>query len=151
MISASPGPTHGPSRLADTLWAMFGVFPAGKTQLAHRNQSVAVELIVDWPPGCYTLLGDRTGSRDVPDRRPVRVDWEPAGAFVTPANGTRTTTRPTLTPTWSRARTPAFTPTCAPSTSASPPRPDQARPQSTTARSAPKRVGRRPASGLDVP
>lgn len=67
-----------------TLWAMFGVLPAGKTQLPHRHQSVAVDLIVDCPPGCYTLLGDRVDpeTRTIVD--PMRMDWEPGGAFVTP-------------------------------------------------------------------
>jgi gentisate 1,2-dioxygenase len=67
-----------------TLWAMFGVLPAARTQLPHRHQSVAVDLIVDCRPGCYTLLGDRVDpdSREILD--PLRIDWEPGGAFVTP-------------------------------------------------------------------
>jgi len=67
-----------------TLWAMFGVLPEARTQLPHRHQSVAVDLIVDCAPGCYTLLGDRVdpGSGQIVD--PVRIDWEPGGAFVTP-------------------------------------------------------------------
>jgi gentisate 1,2-dioxygenase len=67
-----------------TLWAMFGVLPGGKTQLPHRHQSVAVDLIIDCAPGCYTLLGDSVDphTRQVVD--PIRVDWEPGGAFVTP-------------------------------------------------------------------
>lgn len=67
-----------------TLWAMFGVLPAGKTQLPHRHQSVAVDLIVDCPEGCYTLLGDRMDRETSEIVDPVRVDWEPGGAFVTP-------------------------------------------------------------------
>ncbi len=67
-----------------TLWAMFGVLPAGKTQLPHRHQSVAIDLIIDCLPGCYTLLGDSVDpeSRQIVD--PIRVDWESGGAFVTP-------------------------------------------------------------------
>lgn len=67
-----------------TLWAMFGLLPAGKTQLPHRHQSVAVDLIVDCTEGCYTLLGDSVdpGTGQILD--PVRMDWEPGGAFVTP-------------------------------------------------------------------
>jgi len=67
-----------------TLWAMFGVLPASRTQLPHRHQSVAVDLIVDCAPGCYTLLGDRIdpGTRQIVD--PVRIDWQAGGAFVTP-------------------------------------------------------------------
>lgn len=67
-----------------TLWAMFGVLPAGKTQLPHRHQSVAVDLIVDCPPGCYTLLGDMVDPHTLEIVDPVRIDWEPGGAFVTP-------------------------------------------------------------------
>jgi gentisate 1,2-dioxygenase len=67
-----------------TLWAMFGVLPAGKTQLPHRHQSVAVDLIVDCQPGCYTLLGDQVDpeTREIVD--PIRIDWQSGGAFVTP-------------------------------------------------------------------
>lgn len=67
-----------------TLWAMFGVLPAGRTQLPHRHQSVAVDLIVDCRPGCYTLLGDRVDPETCRIVDPVRIDWEPGGAFVTP-------------------------------------------------------------------
>jgi gentisate 1,2-dioxygenase len=67
-----------------TLWAMFGLLPAGRTQLPHRHQSVAVDLIVDCRPGCYTLLGDTVdpGTGQIVD--PMRIDWESGGAFVTP-------------------------------------------------------------------
>lgn len=67
-----------------TLWAMFGVLPAGKTQLPHRHQSVAVDLIVDCPRGCYTLLGDMVDPDTLQIVDPMRIDWEPGGAFVTP-------------------------------------------------------------------
>lgn len=65
------------------LWAMFGVLPAGGLQPPHRHQSVALDLVLDCRPGCYTLLGDL----DEDTRRLVnteRVDWEPGAAFVTP-------------------------------------------------------------------
>ncbi len=65
------------------LWAMYGRLPVGAVQRPHRHQSVALDLIIDCQPGCYTLVG-----ADVDDHGqivdPVRVDWEPAGAFVTP-------------------------------------------------------------------
>jgi len=67
-----------------TLWAMFGLLPDGKTQLPHRHQSVAVDLIVDCLPGCYTLLGDSVDPETCQIVDPVRIDWEPGGAFVTP-------------------------------------------------------------------
>lgn len=66
-----------------TLWAMLGVLPAGRVQRPHRHQSVALDLITDCSPGCYTLVGAEVDERgEIVD--PVRVDWEAAGAFVTP-------------------------------------------------------------------
>jgi len=67
-----------------TLWAMFGVLPAGRTQRPHRHQSVAVDLIVDCLPGCYTLLGERVDRQTRQIIDPIRIDWQPGGAFVTP-------------------------------------------------------------------
>lgn len=66
-----------------TLWAMFGLLPVGAVQLPHRHQSVALDLILDCDPGCYTLVGKRLDERKrIVD--PVRVDWKPWSAFVTP-------------------------------------------------------------------
>jgi gentisate 1,2-dioxygenase len=66
-----------------TLWAMVGILPPGQVQRPHRHQSVAVDLITACPTGCFTLVGDRLdASGSIID--PVRVDWEPGGAFVTP-------------------------------------------------------------------
>ncbi len=65
------------------LWAMYGLLPEGAVQRPHRHQSVALDLILDCEPGCYSLLGARLDPRgDIID--PTRVDWEPGGAFVTP-------------------------------------------------------------------
>lgn len=65
------------------LWAMFGLLPVGAVQRPHRHQSVALDLIVDCEPGCFTLVGhDVDGSGAIVD--PARVDWVPGGAFVTP-------------------------------------------------------------------
>jgi len=66
-----------------TLWAMLGVLPDGQVQRPHRHQSIALDLIVDCNPGCYTLVGAELGP-DAAIVDPVRVDWEPGGAFVTP-------------------------------------------------------------------
>ena len=66
-----------------TLWAMLGVLPPGRVQRPHRHQSVALDLITDCAPGCYSLVGTQLGS-DGAIVDPIRVDWEPAGAFVTP-------------------------------------------------------------------
>lgn len=66
-----------------TLWTMFGLLPEGAVQRPHRHQSVALDLILECDPGCYSLLGARLDDDgDIVD--PVRVDWEPGGAFVTP-------------------------------------------------------------------
>jgi gentisate 1,2-dioxygenase len=66
-----------------TLWAMLGVLPAGQVQRPHRHQSIALDLIVECEPGCYTLVGaDVRPDGEIID--PVRVDWEPGGSFVTP-------------------------------------------------------------------
>jgi len=66
-----------------TLWAMLGVLPDGAVQRPHRHQSIALDLIVDCRPGCYSLVGDALGSDGaIVDAQ--RVDWEPGGAFVTP-------------------------------------------------------------------
>ena len=66
-----------------TLWAMLGVLPVGDVQAPHRHQSVALDLIIDCKPGCYTLIGkDLDYHGRIID--PERVDWKPASAFVTP-------------------------------------------------------------------
>jgi gentisate 1,2-dioxygenase len=66
-----------------TLWAMLGVLPAGRVQRPHRHQSVALDLITDCAPGCYSIIGWSLGA-DGTITDPQRVDWEPGGAFVTP-------------------------------------------------------------------
>jgi len=66
-----------------TLWAMIGVLPPGRLQRPHRHQSAAVDLITECAPGCYSLIGSRLDA-DGAIVEPQRVDWEPAGAFVTP-------------------------------------------------------------------
>jgi gentisate 1,2-dioxygenase len=69
--------------ITHVLWAMFGLLPPGQVQRPHRHQSVALDLILDAEPGCYTLLGSRLDDRgDIVN--PTRVDWEAGGAFVTP-------------------------------------------------------------------
>ena len=69
--------------ITHVLWAMFGLLPPDQEQRPHRHQSVALDLILDAQPGCYTLLGTHLDDRgDIAD--PTRVDWEAGGAFVTP-------------------------------------------------------------------
>jgi len=69
--------------ITHVIWAMFGILPVGAVQAAHRHQSVAVDLVVDARPGCYTLVGKTLGK----DGRIVdgeRFDWQPHSVFVTP-------------------------------------------------------------------
>ncbi len=69
--------------ITHVLWAMFGLLPVGQVQRPHRHQAVALDLILDCEPGCFTLLGDRLDERgEIVD--PIRIRWEPGGAFVTP-------------------------------------------------------------------
>jgi gentisate 1,2-dioxygenase len=75
---------HPASRtVSHTLWAMLGVVPAGAVQAPHRHQSVALDLVIDCDPGCYTLVGTELNA-DGSIRNPRRFDWEPGGAFITP-------------------------------------------------------------------
>ena len=65
------------------LWAMFGQVPAGATQPPHRHQSVALDLIIDCEPGCYTLVGTEL-SAEGNIINPTRIDWQAGCVFVTP-------------------------------------------------------------------
>lgn len=65
------------------LWAMYGIVPAASAQKPHRHQSIALDFIVDCAPGCYSLVGQKLdGKGDIVD--PLRIDWQPGCAFVTP-------------------------------------------------------------------
>ena len=69
--------------ITHVMWAMFGLLPVGAVQAPHRHQSVAVDLVVDSKPGCYTMVGkslDKDGR--VADGH--RFDWHPHAVFVTP-------------------------------------------------------------------
>ncbi|HEY6530702.1 MAG TPA: cupin domain-containing protein [Acidimicrobiales bacterium] len=82
-VLLNTAPNDGTQTVTHVLWAMFGKLPAGAVQRPHRHQSVALDLVGDCQPGCYTLVGrsiDEQG--EIMD--PVRVDWEAHGAFVTP-------------------------------------------------------------------
>lgn len=84
-VSILLGNTATPQTLTAThvLWAMVGLLPVGAVQKPHRHQSVALDLILDCRPGCYTLVGPRlSADGEIADAQ--RVDWEPGGAFVTP-------------------------------------------------------------------
>lgn len=81
LLNTTPNPLT--QTVTHVLWAMYGLLPEGAVQRPHRHQSVALDLIIDCQPGCYSLVGRTIDERgDVVD--PVRVDWEAGGAFVTP-------------------------------------------------------------------
>jgi len=66
-----------------TLWAMFGLLPKHSVQPPHRHNSVALDLVLDCKPGCYSLISrhiDKEGNLI----NPVRQDWKPNSAFITP-------------------------------------------------------------------
>jgi gentisate 1,2-dioxygenase len=69
--------------ITHVLWAMFGVLPVNAVQAPHRHQSVAVDLVVDAKPGCYTMVG-RTLDKDGMIQDGERFDWQPHSVFVTP-------------------------------------------------------------------
>jgi len=68
--------------ITHVLWAMFGLLPVGAVQAPHRHQSVAVDLVVDCKPGCYTMVG-RSLDKDGHVADGKRYDWHPHGGFVT--------------------------------------------------------------------
>jgi gentisate 1,2-dioxygenase len=77
--------THFPQTLTIThvLWAMLGILPVGANQLPHSHKSVALDLILECKPGCYTLVSERVDEHgNLID--PIRVPWEGGGAFITP-------------------------------------------------------------------
>jgi gentisate 1,2-dioxygenase len=69
--------------ITHVLWAMFGLLPVGAVQAPHRHQSVAVDLVVDCKPGCYTMVG-RTLDAEGRVANGQRFDWHPHAVFVTP-------------------------------------------------------------------
>ena len=69
--------------ITHVVWAMFGLLPVDAVQSPHRHQSVAVDLVVDAKPGCYTMVG-RSLDRDGRVRDGERFDWKPHSVFVTP-------------------------------------------------------------------
>jgi gentisate 1,2-dioxygenase len=76
-------PNDQTQTVTHTLWAMYGLLPVDAVQRPHRHQSVALDLVGDCAPGCYTLVG-RSIDEDGEIIDPIRVDWEPQSAFVTP-------------------------------------------------------------------
>ena len=69
--------------ITHVLWAMYGMVPAGEIQAPHRHQSVALDLIIDCQPGCYTMVGTDLQA-DGTIRNARRIDWQAGGVFITP-------------------------------------------------------------------
>jgi gentisate 1,2-dioxygenase len=69
--------------VSQTLWAMYGLLPSGKSQLPHRHESVALDFVIDCKPGCYTLIGTELGV-DGWIKNPHRENWIPGASFITP-------------------------------------------------------------------
>jgi gentisate 1,2-dioxygenase len=65
------------------MWAMYGLTEPNTRQLPHRHQSVAMDLIIEAQPGCYTLVGTELNA-DGTIKNPRRIDWKSGAAFVTP-------------------------------------------------------------------
>lgn len=69
--------------ITHVLWAMLGILPVNANQLPHAHKSVALDLILDCQPGCYTLVSETVDEKgNLID--PVHVPWESGGAFITP-------------------------------------------------------------------
>lgn len=81
LLNTAPNPQT--QTVTHVLWAMYGLLPVDAVQRPHRHQSVALDLIVQCQPGCYTLVG-RSIDEHGDIVRPTRVDWEEGGAFITP-------------------------------------------------------------------
>lgn len=69
--------------ITHVMWAMFGLLPVGAVQAPHRHQSVAIDLVVDAKPGCYTLVG-KSLDKEGRVAEGQRFDWHPGSVFVTP-------------------------------------------------------------------
>ncbi|MFT5199277.1 MAG: gentisate 1,2-dioxygenase [Planctomycetota bacterium] len=66
-----------------TMWSLYNLLPKGTRQKAHRHNSVALDLCVAAGPDTYTMIGKRIDA-DGHIIDPVRADWAPGAAFVTP-------------------------------------------------------------------
>jgi len=82
-VLLNTAPNSQTQTVTHVLWAMYGLLPVDAVQKPHRHQSVALDLIIDCQPGCYTLVG-RSIDEHGAIVRPTRVDWQEGGAFITP-------------------------------------------------------------------
>jgi len=77
--------TRDTKTLTHTLWALLNVLPAGDAQPPHRHNSVALDLAVAATGGgaVYTLMSPVLDD-DGRMVNPVKADWVPGAAFMTP-------------------------------------------------------------------
>lgn len=69
--------------LTHVLWSLLNSIPQNSVQRPHRHNSVALDLCVAAKPGVYTLMGKEIDSNGlIVD--PIRCDWVPGSAFITP-------------------------------------------------------------------
>lgn len=69
--------------ITPTLWALYNVIAAKSVQAPHQHNSVALDLCFTAKDGVYTLMSKRVDS-DGKLVAPVRMDWKPGAAFITP-------------------------------------------------------------------
>ena len=69
--------------ITQALWAMYGAIPANVVQYPHRHEAVALDLVIDCPAGCYTMIGSELDDTGMV-KNGVRADWSPGSVFVTP-------------------------------------------------------------------
>ena len=70
--------------LTHVLWSLLNSIAPGTTQRPHRHNSVALDLAVKADPGVYTLMGKDLDATTGEIIDPIRCDWVPGSAFVTP-------------------------------------------------------------------
>ena len=66
-----------------TMWSLYNLLPANSRQKAHRHNSIALDCCVAAGPDTYTLIG-RSIDEEGNIIDPVRAEWTPGSAFVTP-------------------------------------------------------------------
>ncbi len=73
--------------LTPTLWSLFNDLGAHNTQLPHKHNSVALDLVLYAPNAkkgsVYTLISEEIDENGQ-HINPIRFDWATGGAFITP-------------------------------------------------------------------
>jgi gentisate 1,2-dioxygenase len=69
--------------VSHTMWSLYNLLPRGTRQKAHRHNSIALDLCVAAGDDTFTMMGERVDA-DGNIINPIRADWSPGAAFVTP-------------------------------------------------------------------